>query len=352
MTDFLVMNANKCNGQHWRNPNISVSTGMFNAGQPSNISLTVRNFGPQAVRLNSLRATVCAANTLHGFNAQSILPSLRNSNPLIYDNVFPFPLPDYILPPGGSQTVTLPAWTPTGADVNSFANVAGTLFDDPVTKLSLHACIFASCSGSWPATRSDPPGAVTDDGALINWTNAVFNNFCNDVHHAQRNVVVKRLKGQGFSKIAFLSGSSSSKDMEARLRVRETPFSKEEHVDLLDTLRSAGHPAEDLFPAEFPAASISIGEMSPQQGHVGAAWRVLLASVLAFLRAMLGHSRAEPIEERRSESVRFAPMELRPFALTIRPDPDDKPGTVRIFDVVQFNDDETQGGLRVVCVQV
>jgi hypothetical protein len=352
MTDFLVMNANKCNGQPWLNPNISVNTGTFNAGKPSNISLTVSNFGPEPVRLNSLRATVCAANTLHGFNAQSILPSLRNSNPLLYDNVFPFPAPDYIIPPGGSQTVTLPTWTPTGADVNSFANVAGTLFDDPLTKLSLHACIFASCSGSWPATRSDPPGAVTDDGSLISWNNAAFKNFCNDVHHAQRNVVVKRLKGQMIAKIAFLSGSCSSEDMEARVRVREVPFSMEEHRDLQEMIRSAGLPHESLAPAEFPAASISIAELTPDAGRVSTAGRSLIFSFLAFFRAILGLPPAEPVEGRKVESARFKPMELRPFALSIQPDPEDRAGTVRLFDIVQSNNDGTRGGLRVVTVQV
>ena len=42
----------------------------------------------------------------------------------------------------------------------------GAAFEN-LPKTSLHCCIFANCTGSFPPVNT---GAVTDDGALVNWT--------------------------------------------------------------------------------------------------------------------------------------------------------------------------------------
>jgi hypothetical protein len=91
-TNFLKIDNNGCASGYWNNPNISISTGVLNVGQASTISVTVHNTSTtEPVRLNHVQVTVCALNTMHGFNATAILPSLRSGNGLAFDNVFNFP---------------------------------------------------------------------------------------------------------------------------------------------------------------------------------------------------------------------------------------------------------------------
>jgi len=224
MTNFLVLGPG-CGGNFWFNGNIAISTGVLNVAQPTTISITVKNTNDVPVRLNDVQATVCAFNTLHSFNSAAILPSLKLTNPLVWDNTFPFPN-DLVIPAGGSATVQLPTWTPQAGDIHHFDNVPGAAFEN-LPKTSLHVCIFANCTGSFPPVMT---GAVTDDGALVNWNSAVSGSFCSDTHHGQLNTSLHRLSNQFHMSIPFYAGSAGEREFgKAKVFLREVAFDAPAH---------------------------------------------------------------------------------------------------------------------------
>jgi hypothetical protein len=352
MTDFLKIGTG-CQGVFWNSANISISTGNLNVNQPTTISVSIQNAGPETVRVNGVQATVCAFNTLHGFNSSSILPSLTgpNLNLLEFDNVFPFPS-DVVIPPGGSSPpIALPQWTPTSSDIHHFDNIPGAAFDLP-QKLTLHACVFANCFGSWPPVDT---GQVTDDGQFFNW-NSVSDSFCSDTHHTQHNTTLHRLANQRRLVVPFYSGVFGEGRL-APIKMTVIEVSQANGIDpeVLEKIQQAGLGGLPIAPATQPAKVAGVAEFRAVAERIRHLFEEIGDEIhegFEHLRGNLGFEDDEtdnpspqPVRE-----VRVIPGELHPLLLKAEFDPGEPFGTVHVFDVAQEDGDGTRGGYRIATV--
>jgi hypothetical protein len=350
MTDFLRLGPG-CVGTFWNNTNIGISTGNLNVGQTTTISVTVPNVGTETVRLNGVQATVCALNTITGFNSATILPSLTGSNLnlLEFDNVFPFPN-DVVIAPGGSQTINLPQWTPTSNDIHHFDNVPGAAFDLP-QKLTLHACVFANCLGSWPPQT----GQVTDDGQLFNW-NSISNNFCSDTHHGQHNTTLHRLANQRIMTTPFYSGVFGEGRL-VPLRLTMVEVAQGGAVDpvILEKIRLAGLGGLPIAPATIPAKNAGIAQfrgVGERIRHVFEEIGDEIHEAFEHLRGNLGFEDDETDDPapRPVREVRVVPNEIHALLLKAEFDGSEPFGTVHVFDVTQEDASGARGGYRLATV--
>lgn len=350
MTNFLVLGPG-CGGNFWVNPNIAVSTGVLNVGQPTTISVTISNTYGDQVRLNGVQVTVCAWNTMHGFNSASILPSLQSSNGLSWDNTFPFPN-DVVIPPGGTTTISLPSWTPQASDIHYFDNVLGAAFEN-ITKTSLHACIFANCLGSFPPVQT---GQVTDDGALVTWSNAVVGNFCADTHHGQHNISLHRLATQRHITIPFYAGLAGEREVaNAKIFLREVAFDPIGDRALIDIIHRAGFGALPLQPAPVPARVAGLARFRSATERVKEEVSEVVEEIKEGVEHLLGHwayedDENDPQTPRSVLTLNLTVNALHPLLLKVAVDKDDPVGAIHVFDVIQANSDGTRGGFRLVTI--
>ncbi len=349
MTNFLVLGSG-CGGNFWFNPNITISTGLLNAAQSTTISVKVTNTAGESVRLNHVQVTVCAFNTLHSFNSTSILPSLTSGNGLNWDNVFPFPT-DVVIPAGGSFTVPL-NWTPQTGDIHHFDNVAGAAFEN-ITKTSLHACIFANCSGSFPPVMT---GAVTDDGTALSWNSAAFGTFCTDTHHGQHNVSLHRLASQLHIAIPFYAGlAGGRKSGIAKVFLREATFNPRTDPELLDMIQRAGLGALPIQPAPTPARVAGLTRFRGAMQRLEEGLSEAAGEIKEGVEHLMGHwadedDENDPQTPRNVLTLDLSPNSLMPLLLKVAVDKGDPVGAVHVFDVVQSNSDGTRGGFRLATI--
>lgn len=353
MTDFLRVGPG-CGGTFWNNLNIGISTGNLNVGQPTTISVTVTNVGTENVRVNGVQATVCALNTITGFNSATILPSLTgpNLNRLEFDNVGPFPNPnDIVIAPNGSQPIPLPQWTPTANDIHHFDNVPGAAFDLP-QKLTLHACVFANCLGSWPPVQT---GQVTDDGQLFNW-NSISNNFCSDTHHGQHNTTLHRLANQRIMVVPFYAGMmGEGRLVPLKLTVAEVAQHGTVDPAILDAIQRAGLGGLPIAAATTPAKTAGIAEfrgVAERIRHIFEEIGDEIHETFEHLRGNLGFEDDETDDPapRPVREVRVVPTEAHPLLLKVEFDAGEPVGTVHVFDVTQEDSSGTRGGYRLATV--
>ncbi len=350
MTDFLVLGPG-CGGNFWFNGNIAISTGVLNVGQPTTISITVKNTDDVPVRLNDVQATVCAFNTMHSFNSAAILPSLQLTNPLVWDNTFPFPN-DLVIAAGGSTTVQLPAWTPQASDIHHFDNVPGAAFEN-LPKTSLHVCIFANCTGSFPPVNT---GAVTDDGALVNWNSAVSGSFCSDTHHGQLNTSLHRLSNQFHMSIPFYAGSAGEREIgKAKVFLREVAFDASAQPELMAMIKRAGFGALPIQPAAVPARVAGLARFRGVVERVKEKLSEVADEIKEGAEHLIGHwayedDENDPQTPRSVLTLNLTANALQPLLLKVAVDKDDAVGTVHVFDVVQANANGTRGGFRLATI--
>jgi hypothetical protein len=350
MSNFLVLGPG-CGGNFWVNPNIMISTGIFNVAQPTTISVSISNNSGEQVRVNGVQVTVCAWNTMHGFNSASILPSLQSGNGLSWDNVFPFPN-DVVLPPNGTTTISLPSWTPQASDIHHFDNVPGAAFEN-ITKTSLHCCIFANCLGSFPPVNT---GAVTDDGALVTWSNAVVGNFCADTHHGQHNISLHRLVNQRRITIPFYAGLAGEREIgSANVFLREIIFDPRTDAVTMDLIQRAGLGALPVQAAPVPATGAGLARFRSVAKRVEEKVEEVADEIKEGIEHLAGHWSYEDDENdsQTPQSVltlNLSANELHPLLLKVAFDKDDPVGAVHVFDVVQANSDGSRGGFRLATI--
>ncbi|HEY7338899.1 MAG TPA: hypothetical protein VH639_28680 [Bryobacteraceae bacterium] len=352
MTAFLQIGPG-CGGTYWNNSNIGISTGNLNVAQPTTISVRVtNNSSTETVRVNGVQASVCALNTLTGFNSASILPSLSgpNLNLLEFDNVFPFP-GDVVIPPNGQQIISLPQWTPASNDIHHFDNVPGAQFDLP-QKLTLHACVFANCFGSWPPQSG---GQVNDDGQFFNW-NSISNAFCGDTHHAQHNTTLHRLANQLGLIVPFYAGATGEgRLIPLKLTVAEVPQTGGIDPLILEKIRLAGLGGLPIAPATAPAKVAGVAEFRGVAERIRHVFEELgdeIREGFEHLRGNLGFEDDETDDPspQAVREVRVVPNEVHPLLLKADFVGNEPIGIVHIFDVTQEDPSGARGGFRLATV--
>jgi hypothetical protein len=330
----------------WFNPNIQISTGVLKVDEPATISLTVTNTSQfQSAQLNYAEATVCALNTLHSFNKDSILPSLKISNPLSFGPA------EVLIAPGESYKITLGPWTPTENDIAYFDTVKGAEFQELTNKRDLHACIFANCAGSFPQSN------VLHDGYPIgNWADVINPNFCADKHHGQLATMLHRTFNHNVLAIPFYAGvAGGGQGGVGKVVLREPVFNPQADQGLVEMIGLAGLCSLPIQPALVPARVAGIARFRSIVDRIEQKAEKITDEALEALEHLRRNwayedDESDPGTPRNVVTLQLAPGELLPLLLKVAFDKDDPLGAVHVFDVVQINEDGTQGGFRLATI--
>lgn len=337
-----------CVDNYWLNPNIKIMTGGFSINQPSTIKITVHNHSFQNMQLNLVEATVCALNTIHGFNTDSILPSLAVS-----PNKLSFEGPDLIT--SSTQDYTLGPWTPTQEDGDYLAGLRGAVFDKTIDGIDLHVCVFAVCTGQQLNG--------TSDGTFPNW-GVVGDKFCTDRHHGQLNTTLHRTQNKLTATVAFFAGLGPGRGGgggggggggNAKVFLREQVFDPQAHQGLVEMIRLAGLVDLPIQPAPVPARVAGIARFRSVGERIEQKAEEILDEAREVLEHLRGHwadedDEGDPGTPRNVVTLQLAPGELKPLLLKVAFDKDDPLGAVHVFDVVQLNQDGTRGGFRLATI--
>jgi hypothetical protein len=370
---------NPCAVNFWSNPNIQVSGGMFTVDQQARISLIVHNTGItpngpsyQPARVNGVQAVVCALNTHPGFDPRLILPSLRNSVPLVWRNK-----PDdrtYDLQNGQSTEppsypyIVLPPWTPTAEDVAFFEHIPGVafglppFFGDLSIREDLHVCVYANCNGSCAPANEPVPDAQEDGKPLetiSDWDKALAGgsgSFCSDRHHGQLNTTLARTMNKNALTLRFYSGVGKlEKRGTVKVFLREQVFEPQADQGLVEMIRRAGLTSLPIQPALVPARVAGIARFPSVAERIEQKAEEIVDEAREAFEHLRGHwadedDESDPGTPRNVLTLQLAPGELQPLLMRVAFDKDDPLGTVHVFDVIQLNQDGTRGGFRLATI--
>jgi len=369
--DNLTDNGDRTNWcstkQFWTNQSIQLSgTSVDNTtarvGDTVTIQVEVRgvpwtnNQGEtftQENNVNSIQAWACYPNTIPmqpgAFNTNAIVASMNPSNP---NRSTPPTLPN---PPaicfGGSPDDPAPVTT----GFLSLAPVWKPIADDLLPpNQNGHVCIVANCAGIADVNGDQAPIGFTipnDDLTQV--------DICNNPQQGQLNITVlpAPIHKRGAFQFGFLSGLASS-ERRAQVVLDIAPVDQGTAVDaaVLNVLKSGAFRNLNFQAVNTPLRHLALRKNPHEcRGWLAGIIREaedIVEDVIEDVDRVLGlhgHGRGKGTRLR----LALPPNGLQPLVFEAEIEPDEAPGNVHVFDVIQTDQATGQrGGYRIALVAV